>query len=196
MLKRRKPKRSGEQTQKKPIRLWPGVIAAILLLLLKFIAPVIIPDAMLISMFGQLILGLLVIVWWAFFSRAPKSERWGAVILMIIAVFATRFILHDSMAEAGMGLIFPIYSIPILGLAFVCWAVVCRKLTDGPRRATMVVAILLACSAWALQSFTTAMSTASMVLNSRASTLRTAHVNGRAVATAVASSSSWPTRMY
>jgi hypothetical protein len=24
-----------------------------------------------------------IVVWWAFFSRAPRSERWGAVVLLV-----------------------------------------------------------------------------------------------------------------
>ncbi|NQT26245.1 PQQ-binding-like beta-propeller repeat protein [candidate division KSB1 bacterium] len=69
---------------------------------------------------------------------------------MIIGLFATRFILHESMAKAGMGLLFPIYAIPIITLAFVVWALICNRFSDGLRRATMVVTILIACSVWAL----------------------------------------------
>ena len=49
-----------------------------------------------------------------------------------------------------MGLMFPVYAIPVLSLAFVVWAVASRGLSDGPRRATMVATILLACGGWVL----------------------------------------------
>ena len=49
-----------------------------------------------------------------------------------------------------MGLMFPMYAIPVLSLAFVVWAVATRRLSNGPRRATMVATILLACGVWAL----------------------------------------------
>ena len=44
-----------------------------------------------------------------------------------------------------MGMMFLIYAIPVLSLAFVVWAVASRRLSSGPRRASMVAAILLAC---------------------------------------------------
>ena len=44
-----------------------------------------------------------------------------------------------------MGMMFVIYAIPVLSLALVAWAVASRRLSDGPRRAAMVAAILLAC---------------------------------------------------
>ena len=89
-------------------------------------------------------------MWWAFFSRAPRSERWGAVVLMIVALVATSRFIHESIATSMMGMMFPLYATPVLSLAFVVWAVAGRHLTNGPRRATMAATILLACGAWTL----------------------------------------------
>ena len=47
-------------------------------------------------------------------------------------------------------MMFPVFAIPVLSLAFVGWAVASRRLSDGPRRATMVATILLACGVWTL----------------------------------------------
>ena len=49
-----------------------------------------------------------------------------------------------------MGILFVIYALPLLSLAFVVWAVASRNLPDGPRRLTMVATILLACGVWTL----------------------------------------------
>ena len=46
-----------------------------------------------------------------------------------------------------MGYMLIFYSIPILSLALVVWAVATRRLSDGTRRVSLVVAILLACRA-------------------------------------------------
>ena len=83
-------------------------------------------------------------------ARAPRSERWGAIVLMIVALFATPYILHESVATGNMGFQYFIYAIPVLSLAFVVWAVAGRRLSDGPRRAAMVATILLACFVWTL----------------------------------------------
>ena len=45
---------------------------------------------------------------------------------------------------------FVAYIIPVLSRAFVVWAVASPRLSDRPRRATMVATILLACGVWAL----------------------------------------------
>ena len=149
MLKR-KEKLSDEPTQQKPLRLWPGVVIVVLQWLIRFGIPIVVPAALQFGVMGGLFGGLVIVVWWAFFSRAPWSERLGAVVLMIVALVATPRILHESIAKAGMGILFFVYAIPVLSLAFVVWAVASRRLSDGFRRATMVATILLACGVWTL----------------------------------------------
>ena len=145
--------KNGEQASestRQELRLWPGVVVVVLQWLARFGVPLVVPGAVIAGVAGGLFGGLAVVVWWAFFSRAPRSERWGAVVLMVVALVATRPLLHESMAMAGMGVLFFVYAIPVLSLAFVVWAVTCRRLPDGPRRAAMVATILLACGVWTL----------------------------------------------
>ena len=142
----------NESTLQKPLRVWPGVVIVLLQWLGRFVVPIVVvePEALLFGVFGGFLGGLAIVVWWAFFSRAPRSERWGAIVLMIVALFATPYILHESVATGNMGFQFAINAIPVLSLAFVVWAVASRRLSDGPRRAAMVATILLACFVWTL----------------------------------------------
>ena len=142
--------RTDEPPPRKPLRLWPGVVIVIVQWLARFVLPVVVPEAAMYGVLGGLALGLAIVVWWVFFSRAPWSERLGALALMIVALAATPLILHESIATGMMGMMFYLYVIPVLSLAFVVWAVASRRLSAGPRRMAMVVAILLACGAWAL----------------------------------------------
>ncbi len=135
---------------RKPFRLWPGVVAVVLQWLVWFGIPIVAPDTMMFGMIGGLVCGLAVLVWWLFFSRAPWSERIGAIVLMVVAVFATKPIVHQSIANAGMGMMMFIYSIPVLSLALMGWAVAARRLSSGPRRASLVAAIVLACGVFTL----------------------------------------------
>jgi len=144
MLKRK----TGEPTPRKPLRLWPGVVAAVLCLV-RFVVPIVVPDALLFSMLCGAVGALVIVLWWLFFSRAPWLERVGAIVLMIVALVATPRILHESVAKGNFGFQFFVYAIPVLSLAFVVWAVVGRHLADGPRRAAMVATILLACGVFA-----------------------------------------------
>jgi outer membrane protein assembly factor BamB len=108
------------------------------------------PEDFAFAILGGLLCALAIVVWWAFFSRAPMLERWGAVVLMIVALLATSRIIHVSISTGMMGMMFPIYAIPFVSLALGVWAVASRRLSDRPRRATMVATILLACGVFAL----------------------------------------------
>jgi outer membrane protein assembly factor BamB len=141
---------TGQPTDRKPVRLLPGVVAAALLVLLRYVLPIFLPDAAYFIVLGGVLCGLAIAVWWAFFSRAPRWDRWGAVALMIVALAVTPQILHPSVRTGMMGLMFFVYAIPGLGLAFVAWAVATRHLSDGPRRAAMIATVVLACALWAL----------------------------------------------
>jgi outer membrane protein assembly factor BamB len=135
---------------RKPLRLWPGVVIVMVQWLLWFVVPVVAPDAALVGMLGGAVGGLAIVVWWLFFSRALWSERVGAIVLMIIAVPATKLIVHESIARIGMGMLLYIASVPYLSLALVAWAVATRRLSDGARRVALVAAIVVACAPWAL----------------------------------------------
>lgn len=139
-----------EATSRKSLGLWPGVIAAGLLLLVRFVLPVVVPEALMFAVMGGLVGTLAILVWWLFFSRAPWLERVGAVVLMVVALYATSRLVHKSIANGMMGMMLYIYAIPVLSLALVAWAVASRRLADGPRRASMIVAILMACGAFTL----------------------------------------------
>jgi outer membrane protein assembly factor BamB len=141
---------TNEPASRKPLRLWPGVLAAVLLVLFKLVVPIIGPGAPPIAMLGGLVGGLVIVLWWVFFSRAPWSERLGAVAVMIAALPATTPFLHPSIAEASLGPLFYILAVPIVSLALVVWAAASRRLSSGPRRVAMVVTILLACGVFTL----------------------------------------------
>src|SRR3990172_753838 len=134
----------------KSLRLWPGVAAVVLQWVFWLIVPIVAPDATMVAMLGALACALAVAVWWLFFSRAPWVERVGAIVLMVVAVIATKRVVHPSIANGMMGMLFPIYSIPALSLALVAWAVVSRRMSNGLRRASMVVAIAMACGVFTL----------------------------------------------
>jgi len=142
----RESKEIDKPTGQRPLRLWPGVVIAVLLWLVRFGTLMVAPEAVMFAVFGGLLGGLAIVVWWAFFSRADRSERWGAVVLLIVALMATWGLIHESMKLMP----FVAYIIQVLSLAFVAWAVACRRLSDRPRRAAMVATVLLVCGVWTL----------------------------------------------
>ena len=138
------------ENRQKSLRLWPGVVAVALQWLVRFVVPVVIPDAGMIAILGGVAGGLAVLVWWLFFSRAPWSERLGVLVVTAVALFATSRLVHESIANGMMGMMLIIYSIPLVSLAWVVWAAASRRLGGGPRLASMVASILLACGVMTL----------------------------------------------
>lgn len=137
-----------ERNRRKPLRLWPGVVVVVVQWLARFGLKAVVPgfNSFARGMIGGIAGAVAIVVWWLFFSRALWSERWGAIVLMPLALGATWLIKHESMGPLWLiG-----YAVPLLCLAFVAWAVATRRLADGPRRATMVATILLACGVWTL----------------------------------------------
>jgi outer membrane protein assembly factor BamB len=141
---------TDSSTPRKPLRLWPGVAAAVLLCVLRYVLPVVVPRAFLFGVMAAFVCVLAIVVWWVFFSRAPWSERLGAVALAVVALLATKRLVHVSVATGMMGMMFMFYAIPALSAAFVAAVVASRRLSDGLRRAAMAAAILLACGAMTL----------------------------------------------
>jgi outer membrane protein assembly factor BamB len=135
-----------------PLRLWPGLLIAAMQLSTRFLVPMVVPGIVggYISVFGGLVGALGVAVWWLFFSRAAWVERIGAILLMIGGLAATPRILHESVATGMMGMMFFVYAVPVMSIAFVAWAVATRRLPDPVRRVTMVATIVAACAGWGL----------------------------------------------
>ena len=138
---------TGEHPQKL-LRVWPGVVAVVLQWVFRFGVKELFPgiQGFGYAVIGSLIFFLVIIAWWAFFSRARWRERLGALALIAAAIPATWFLRHESMWLQWL----LAYAVPVLSLAFVTWAVATRRLPDKVRHATMAATILVACGAWLL----------------------------------------------
>ena len=132
------------------LRLWPAIVAAALILPIRFLVPVIWPDALPFAVMGVVLCGLIIMLWWAFFSRAPRAERFGGFALMIVALLATWSVAHESIATGAMGMLLPLLAVPGLGLAFAIWAMTSRRLSARTRRASMAATIVFTTAVWAL----------------------------------------------
>ncbi|MEO7272668.1 MAG: PQQ-binding-like beta-propeller repeat protein [Vicinamibacterales bacterium] len=137
---------SGPMGARPSIRLWPGVAAVALQWLVFFALPLVVPDQGGTAIIGTFVLGLVVIGWWLFFSRAPWSERLGAAALMLVAGAITSRVVHPSIANGMMGFMFTIYALPAMCLALVAWAIVARGRPAAIRRALLIASVAVACA--------------------------------------------------
>lgn len=134
----------------RPLRLWPGVVLAVVLLLLRFVLPRLMPEALPTGVIGSVVCALAIVVWWLGFSRARWSDRLGALAVMALALWAASRFIHKSIAGGIMGYMFPMYAIPTVAIALVLAAVATRHRALALRRASMAAAIALAAAAWTL----------------------------------------------
>lgn len=145
---------TGRQTETgegKPLRLWPGIAVAILLCVIRYVLPVVGPESVLsTALFGGMIGALLVIVWWLFLSRAPWTERLSALAALILVFFASRALLHESIATAAMGMLYPMLALPVLALALVLGVMAGRSFASRRRLAVIVLVLLVTGGAWTL----------------------------------------------
>jgi outer membrane protein assembly factor BamB len=134
---------------RKPLRLWPGIAAGVVLVL-RYIVPFAYPPATEISQIAGFACIAVIAVWWLFFSRARWFERIGAFAVMIAAVAIIRPFLHSSIVGGAMGALGYMLPWPAMCLALVVWAVGTRGWSNNIRWASMPVVILLGCASTAL----------------------------------------------
>ncbi len=140
---------SDTLTPLKSLRLWPGVVIAVLLLLCMFVVPAVVSGVGLYATLGGAVGALAILVWWVFFSRALWPERLGVVVLIVVAILAARLVVHASVVGTGVRSIFPVYGLISSAIALVVAAFISRRLSVRARRAVLAASILLACAAWA-----------------------------------------------
>ncbi len=89
-------------------------------------------------------MGLVIVVWWMFFSRMQWLERIAAIVLIVFSVILLKRLVHVSIVNGMMGAMLYVISIPVMSLALVGAAVAGRRLSRAGRRVAIVVAILIA----------------------------------------------------
>lgn len=141
---------SDAQSPKTSLRLKTGIILAILTILVRFIIPAIIPATTSVGVLGGMLCGVAILVWWVFFSGAPRAERWGALLIIIAAMALSSLLIDDSISTAMQGMMFPAYALPVLCTLFVLWAVVFRHQARRLRWTMMVFTIVIGSGVWAL----------------------------------------------
>ncbi|CAM2011165.1 outer membrane protein assembly factor BamB family protein [Acanthopleuribacter pedis] len=133
-----------------PLRLWPGLVIIALQWFIRYGIVHINTEWTQFAVLGGLLGGVLLAVWWVFFSRASKLERFIAVPLLILMMIATRPVLDPSVATGMMGLMFFIFSIPLTCLLFVLYVSVARNAPPKMRLAGMVATFLVSCGVWTM----------------------------------------------
>lgn len=131
-----------------PLRVWPALLILalqwILVHVVGWVAPASIPHFF--SAMGGGVLGLLLmILWWLFWSRADRSERWGTLGISILLLLVTLLLVDGSARHALI-----LFGTPIFCAAFVAGALTSRRLRPTRRRGRILAFVLLVCFGWML----------------------------------------------
>src|SRR5262245_35025110 len=129
----------------RPFRLWPGVTAAILLCISRYLVPAIAPDTFFYGLIGGVVCLAVIVIWWLFLSRAPWLERLGAIALIVVAILATSRLVDRSIAGGMMGLMVPLFATPVLAVALVAGFAIGSGFSTVGRRLSIAGAILAVC---------------------------------------------------
>ena len=132
----------------RPLRLWPGIALALLVLLLRFGLPLVAPDQAQLGVFAGLAGGVLIVLWWLLFSRAPWRDRLGGLVVMAAALAGVRLLVDPSISQGAMGFLFYVLALPTMSLAFVAGLLASRGMARAPRRLAVAASLLLGCAVW------------------------------------------------
>src|SRR5262245_51701771 len=96
---------------RRPLRLWPGVVAGVVLAGARFGVKAVVPGfkGFVLGMKWALGASAAVVLWWLFLSRARWLDRVAGVLLMTAGLFATWQLRHESMGPAWLFA----YAVPI-----------------------------------------------------------------------------------
>ena len=130
---------------RQPLRLWPGIAAAIVFVI-GCVVLLALPAAADIGLIAAGASVFVIVVWWLFLSRAPWFERLGVVVAMLLALVIARPFIDKSIAGGAMGALQYALSVPVMCLALVAWAFGTRRSSDTVRRMSLPAAVLLACA--------------------------------------------------
>ncbi len=141
---------SPESSPDKPLRVWPGVAGAIILVAGRFvIAPFVLGDGRL-GILAGMAGGGIILLWWLLFSRAPWLHRIGTVLLIALAAMVTQLVADPSIGGVNRGVLFTWLLPATVPLALVAGAILSRRSSDPVRWATMTAAIVLGSGVWIL----------------------------------------------
>ncbi len=144
--------RDSNPRKPRELRLWPGVATVSVQWLCWVPLPLAVPGPVtgFISLIAGLAGGLAIVVWWAFLSRASRSDRFGIIALAAVTLFVASRLVDESIASGMMGMLMVLYAVPVASLAIVASAAGTRRLAARTRRAAMAAAILLSGGVWTL----------------------------------------------
>jgi len=141
---------SSSPSPSRDLRLWPGATLVALEWVAWFGPRLVLPESAGQGMIVSMLAGAGVLAWWLFLSRARPLERLAVLAGIAGALTLTRLLLHESMAGAGMGILFFVLALPVMNTALVLALWLGRGQPDPRRRALLAGLLGAAAGSFAL----------------------------------------------
>ena len=124
-------------------RIKSGIIIVSIQWIVWLIMPALFPSTSLFGYLGGLLGGLVTYIWWAFFSKATKLERFGGLLVLVTSLVIAWFA-SDISIQTGMSymMIF-MYGLPLQCLVLIIWLVFSQNSTKNVRWKTLIASMLL-----------------------------------------------------
>ena len=130
------------------IRIWPAALLLVAMAATKFVPLMLKEEStelLIVMVFGPLLIGILLMAWWIFFSRASRGERIIVPIVCTLSVLLTTWLCDQSLqfenSLFGPGLL--LVMIPMGISAFTIGAIFCHRLLSFNR--TWIALLMAVC---------------------------------------------------
>ncbi len=124
-------------------RLKAGIAIVGIQWIVWLLMPAIFPDTSAFGFLGAILGGLVTYIWWAAFSRAPKADRLGGLLVLIVGLVIAWFV-SDISIQTGMSyMMILMYGLPVQCLIFILWAIFSRNLENKAKWISLAASMLL-----------------------------------------------------
>ena len=139
-----------ESVRTTPLRLWPGVAGAVVVVFARLVVAPFTGDGV-AGLLMSLGAAAAVLLWWLLLSRAAWWERLAVLLLIPLAALLTMFLVHPSIGAGPAGGMLTVFLLPATVPPFlVLGAALSRRAAPARRVATIGAAIFLGSAVWVL----------------------------------------------
>lgn len=132
----------NNERSSKPLRTWPAVTIGVLAAAVIIGGPLVQPGEPW-PLLGGAAGAVLILLWWLVASRARWMERFGVLLMLALAVIATKPFVDLSIDNGAQGFLAFIFGVMFYAMALGIWAVATGRMNDRARIGALIPMFLI-----------------------------------------------------